>query len=813
MSIISNKSFAYDIEVNGFYYNVLSATTLEVTYGDKKYSGDVSIPATVTYNGKTFNVVSVGIEAFAKCEELLSISMGNNISSIGDRAFYGCSSLKSYSFKTSNIGSYAFAFCTSIQSAKLNMKFIPEGMFRGCSSLSSFSLTGCSSIGAYAFAGCTALNGDLSLSTSVGSGSFSGCTGITSVTFNAYESIYIGVDAFAHCTSIKSVKLVSKSKYGYIYDIGKGFGLCPNLKEINIDDYQFGELYDGGLYSKYINGYLISEHKECLQFLTPQNSDVFVVPSTVRTINSYAFSTAGTLRRIVLGSSKISLIKGAFLNCPDLKELYCYSKTPSNIEFSTPPEIIRGWFHEDLVNKLRVYVPLGCKSSYEKVWPWNEFILDEFDVTCFDPYVRSEEVDGIKYQITSDTEVEVVHKDDYSGDIVIPETVSIDNKEYKVTSIAKGAFWGCKTINSIKIASSVRTIGRDAFRKCESLKEIELPEDIIYLDTCVFSQCYSLKTIKLPTKLQGIELSAFVESGLNSIEIPSQVYRIGGFAFQNNKSLRTIVTSERIKEIYYYSFSYCDSLKTVVLGKNVSYIGCNAFEGCRQLSRIYSLNPIPPYLNQRFDNGAIEMSWIANSLRNTFNNIDTYNVTLYVPIGSTEAYQNNKDWGKFIHIIEFDPSTFDFKSLLENEIPTPFVGTWLGSYTIDGTNYNEQWIFNQDGTGSVTNWHDGEDDKSIISFTYTFTDYSISITIRHDEFSYGISQYPYSLSGDIFTLTKGNELIHYYKQSDETGIYSIASSDDIKVIHSIRGEKLQTSSKGINIIKMKDGTVKKVLVK
>ena len=228
----------------------------------------------------------------------------------------------------------------------------------------------------------------------------------------------------------------------------------------------------------------------------------------------------------------------------------------------------------------------------------------------------------------------------------------------------------------------MRTIGRDAFRKCESLKEIELPEDIIYLDTCVFSQCYSLKTIKLPTKLQGIELSAFVESGLNSIEIPSQVYRIGGFAFQNNKSLRTIVTSERIKEIYYYSFSNCDSLKTVVLGKNVSYIGCNAFEGCRQLSRIYSLNPIPPYLNQRFDNGAIEMSLIANSLGNTFNNIDTYNVTLYVPIGSKEAYQNNDDWGKFKNIVEFDPNTLDpstlgIKSIKNNEEEMKY-------YSLDG---------------------------------------------------------------------------------------------------------------------------------
>lgn len=400
LSMVGAKALAYDIEIDGFYYNVISPTTLEVTSGDKKYEGYITIPEKVIYNSKTYDVVSVGENAFEACDKLVSIVMGSNITKIGDRAFYGCSSLVSYSFNTSNIGSYVFAFCTSITGASINMSSIPAGMFYGCSSLSSFSINA-SHIGPYAFAKCTALTGDVRLSCSIGKGSFSGCTGITSVTLNALTPIYIDVDAFANCTSLKSLKLVSKFENGYIYDIGKGFGLCPNLEEVNVNDYQYSELYDGAIYSN---------SKKSLKFVIPKQSTVFVVPSSVQTISSYAFSTAGSLRRIVLGSSNISLTKGALLNCPDLKELYCYSRTPSNIEFYIPPEVINdGWFHRELFGKLKVYVPSGCKSYYEEEWPWSDFIIDEFDVVNFDPYSDVSEGDALQGDANGDN---IINNDD-----------------------------------------------------------------------------------------------------------------------------------------------------------------------------------------------------------------------------------------------------------------------------------------------------------------------------------------------------------------------------------------------------------------
>ncbi len=66
---------AYDFKVDGFYYNLVSLTelTCEVTSGDEKYEGDLTIPSEVVYNGRTLSVVGIGESAFEGCDQLTSI--------------------------------------------------------------------------------------------------------------------------------------------------------------------------------------------------------------------------------------------------------------------------------------------------------------------------------------------------------------------------------------------------------------------------------------------------------------------------------------------------------------------------------------------------------------------------------------------------------------------------------------------------------------------------------------------------------------------------------------------------------------------
>ena len=92
MSIMSVSAFAEDAVIDGINYS-LNDETLEAevaeNYGEE-YSGDIIIPETVDYDGKTYSVTSIGDGAFVYCSGLTSITIPNNVNSIGDEAFYGC---------------------------------------------------------------------------------------------------------------------------------------------------------------------------------------------------------------------------------------------------------------------------------------------------------------------------------------------------------------------------------------------------------------------------------------------------------------------------------------------------------------------------------------------------------------------------------------------------------------------------------------------------------------------------------------------------------------------------------------------------
>lgn len=94
------------------FYNVLSLSdlTIEVTEGNKKYSGEVTIPSIVSYKSKTLIVTSIGASAFYSCNDLTSITIPNSVTSIGASAFFGCKGLTSIIIPNSVtcIGDYAF---------------------------------------------------------------------------------------------------------------------------------------------------------------------------------------------------------------------------------------------------------------------------------------------------------------------------------------------------------------------------------------------------------------------------------------------------------------------------------------------------------------------------------------------------------------------------------------------------------------------------------------------------------------------------------------------------------------------------------
>ena len=97
----SISASAYDVEVDGIYYYVDSHKNATVTSGDNKYSGDIAIPESITYNNSKYSVTSIGDWAFKECSGLTSVTIPNSVTSIGDGAFSHCSGLTSVTIPNS----------------------------------------------------------------------------------------------------------------------------------------------------------------------------------------------------------------------------------------------------------------------------------------------------------------------------------------------------------------------------------------------------------------------------------------------------------------------------------------------------------------------------------------------------------------------------------------------------------------------------------------------------------------------------------------------------------------------------------------
>lgn len=306
--LFSLNTMAYDVEIDGIYYNVDSRSwNAEVTSGDNKYTDEVVIPAFFEYNDETYYVTSIGSSAFDGCNELTSVVIPDGITTIGEMAFCG-SGLTSLEIPRSvtAIGDKAFINCSSLTSIVVD-KDNPKYESRdNCNAIIekyiNRLIVGCSNT--------VIPNGVLF----IGDVAFYGCHGLTALDM-PQSVIYIGTSSFEGTAWYEN----QQDGVIYINNIAYKYkGVIPSNTKITIKEG-----------TTYINSYAFSDRKGIVSVSFPNSlntigtkafsgcSDLSVVtmPNSVTSIGESAFDGCTGLTSITISKGLNDIRQGVFANC------------------------------------------------------------------------------------------------------------------------------------------------------------------------------------------------------------------------------------------------------------------------------------------------------------------------------------------------------------------------------------------------------------------------------------------------------------------------------------------------------------------
>ena len=530
-------------KIDGIYYNLdPDNKTAEVVFHTRyKYSGDLMIPSSVTHEGVDYSVTGILANAFRGSSDLTSVTIPSSVLSIGVGIFDGCTSLASVVIEGGNPKYDSRESCNAIIETASNTLLI------GCKSTTI--PNGVTSIANSAFNGCTGLiaaNIPNSV-TSIGESAFEGCSGMTSITIGNGVTT-IGNKAFKECSNLTKVEINNNEI------VSKPYNATPRINDI------FG-----------------SQVKE------------YVLGEDVKSIGEFAFAECPNLITVHLSEGLTSIGSSAFYLCSNLTEINIPSTLTSLGQSS--------FYMCYRLTKVVINNNALVSNDYSS---WST--LSYYFGNQVEEYILGEEVTGIGNYAFSGSSIHSIN---------IPSTV---------TKIGDNAFASCSKLTSVNIPKNVTSIGNNAFQNCTSMAAIQIehgntiydsredcnaiiktadntllfgcqntiiPNSITAIEDRAFYNCAGLTSITIPNSVTSIGDSAFYScTGLAAVSIPNSIKRIGHCVFCGCAGLTSISIPNSVTSIGQYAFASCKALTTISLPNSVTAIGDYAFFSCSGLSSI-----------------------------------------------------------------------------------------------------------------------------------------------------------------------------------------------------------------------------------
>lgn len=408
---------------------------------------------------------------------------------------------------------------------------------------------------------------------------------------------------------------------------------------------------------------------------------------------------------------------------------------------------------------------VSLKDSYVAGWG-DSFVnlTGSYDAARSTFTIEAEYVDGMKF---------------FQTWIKDHQVIKVDGINYRIgdnytASVVKGKYSGDLNIpNDVSyggITYSVMFLD-GAFSGCTDITSVIIPNSVTSLGCNTFAGCTGLMSVTIPNSVTSIDEGVFKGcSGLNSVNIPNSVVSIGYLAFENCYNLSNLTLSENLTTIGQCSFIACNSLKSLIIPASVLKIGNDAFSECENLESVKVESENTKY-DSRNDCNAIIETYSDRLILGCKNTVIPQDVTI---IG-VAAFSCIKDLDYYVipnSVTSIESSAFWNCTGMRN--------FYCYAKTVPSTH---QTAFN---------------DTPIHNATLHVPAASVE--------SYK-QMAPWSGFGKIVALTDNDP--------KPTGVNTLKVDNTVYPIntYTIEGRHISNPQRGLNIIRMSDGTAKKVLLK